>query len=176
MWANPSNMPKGVTIFLTFLFLTVVGVLITFKLWVGLVFLSILLVIIGYVWFSEGDNLCPYLHNHHDTEWGGYRNVADSPSHLEGTKYKVKMLVVEEGQSTSLQSHEHRKEVWVIANGVATVTYGDKEFILKEGDTIKILEGYKHRITNNGDEMLVVVDVWYGNHLDENDITRYDEE
>jgi mannose-1-phosphate guanylyltransferase len=101
--------------------------------------------------------------------WGGYRNIAEHDG------YKVKMLVISPDECTSLQSHEHRKEVWVVAKGVASIEYEHTQFELQTGETLKVLAGYKHRITNNTIEPLVLVEVWYGKILDENDITRYED-
>lgn len=109
-----------------------------------------------------------------DKPWGGYRNVAD------GDGYKIKILVLNPNEATSLQSHKHRIEVWTIAKGTAIVLYGNsdgnKEFVLKQGDTVKILSGYKHRITNHSKEdILVITEVWLGNILEEEDIIRYED-
>jgi mannose-6-phosphate isomerase-like protein (cupin superfamily) len=111
----------------------------------------------------------PQIKEHYEKPWGGYRNIADDD------EYRVKMLVVNPDECTSLQSHKHRNEVWVIAKGVATVTYGEQVFDMKVGDTVKIIDKIQHRISNNTLEPLVIVELWYGKELSEDDITRYDD-
>ena len=33
----------------------------------------------------------------------------------------------------------------------------------------------KHRLTNKGDQTLIVIETWHGDNLDENDIQRYED-
>jgi mannose-6-phosphate isomerase-like protein (cupin superfamily) len=178
MWANPNNMPsmRYVCFFIAVAILTFCYGLLTPKAFV-LILISIGVIGFGYFFykFIDSIDLCDGLSEDVEKPWGGYRDVADNPKQEGIDNYKVKILCVKPDECTSLQSHEHRKEVWVVAHGTATVDYGNKEFILKTGDTIKILEGYKHRINNNHDEMLVIVEVWFGKHLSEDDITRYED-
>ena len=182
MWANPNNMPsiKEVLIFSITVFSIIL--LIYFGCHtIASVIIGILLVIgasrnIILTRQVEHDTRCKLRKSKDfvDKPWGGYRNVAD------GGGYKIKILVLLPNESTSLQSHEHRIEVWTIAKGTAIVIYGNshgnKEFVLKDGDTVKILAGYKHRITNHSEEdPLIITEVWLGNILDEEDITRYED-
>lgn len=170
MWANPNNMPK---VKLAFIVIGIVTLIVTLKylqLWAILSFLALAVIILVYVWSSEGDDLCTSFHEYVDKPWGGYRNVAD------GDEYKIKILVIQPNEALSLQSHEHRNESWVIAQGEATVEYGSLgPFDLTVGDNLKVLAGYKHRVTNNSDVPLVIAEVWYGKILDEGDIIRYED-
>jgi mannose-6-phosphate isomerase-like protein (cupin superfamily) len=100
----------------------------------------------------------------------GYFEIFD-----EGDKYTVKKIVVHPEGKLSLQSHEHRSEHWLIARGVAEVIIDGKTHSLKENDNIFIPRGYKHRLTNIGSENLIVIEMWFGDKLDENDIKRYDD-
>ena len=101
--------------------------------------------------------------------WGSFEIID------EGDKYTVKKIIVHPGGKLSLQSHEHRSEHWLIASGVAEVIIDDKTHSLKENDHIFIPRRSKHRLTNLGSENLKVIEMWFGDKLDENDIKRYDD-
>ena len=92
-----------------------------------------------------------------------------------GEKYTVKKITVIPGGSLSLQSHEHRSEHWVIAQGTAEVIINDNTHIIKENHHIFIPKGSKHRLTNKNNETLIVIEMWYGEILDESDIKRYED-
>lgn len=105
--------------------------------------------------------------------WGGYRNLAD------GDKYKVKILIIDPDESTSLQSHEYREELWMIAQGNIEIdcSFQDntRKYNLKTGEYMRVLREFKHRITNNGTEPAVIIEVWLGDILKEEDIIRYED-
>jgi len=101
--------------------------------------------------------------------WGSFEIID------EGEKYTVKKIIVHPGGKLSLQSHEHRSEHWLIASGIAEVIIDDKTHSLKENDNIFIPRGSKHRLTNLESENLIVIEMWFGDKLDENDIKRYDD-
>ena len=58
--------------------------------------------------------------------WGSYKVLE------EGTHYTVKKIIIIPGGILSLQSHQHRSEHWIIAEGEAVVTINDEIKILKE--------------------------------------------
>jgi len=101
--------------------------------------------------------------------WGSFEIID------EGEKYTVKKIIVHPGGKLSLQSHEHRSEHWLIASGIAEVIIDDKTHSLKENDNIFIPRGSKHRLTNLESENLIVIEMWFGDKLEENDIKRYDD-
>ena len=101
--------------------------------------------------------------------WGSYQILE------EAVKFKEKKIIVNAGGKLSLQKHEHRTEHWIIAEGEAEVVIGDKTQILKENDTIFIPAKTKHRLVNNTSKILVVIEMWYGDILDENDIERFED-
>ena len=51
----------------------------------------------------------------------------------------------------------------------------DKTYNLRENDNIFIPKGSKHRLSNKGNINLIVIEMWYGDKLDENDIKRYED-
>ena len=46
---------------------------------------------------------------------------------------------------------------------------------IANGNIIFIPKGALHRIANKGSKDLIIIEMWYGEILDENDIKRYDE-
>jgi len=103
-----------------------------------------------------------------DKKWGSYEVIN------EGKKYTVKKLIVEPNSQLSLQSHEGRSEHWLVAEGKAEVVINDETYNLTENQHIFIPQGAKHRLANRGDQTLVVIEMWFGDLLDENDIKRYE--
>ena len=101
--------------------------------------------------------------------WGSFEIID------EGEKYTVKKIIVHPGGKLSLQSHEHRSEHWLIASGVAEITIAEKIYNLKENDNIFIPRGSKDRLANLGSDNLTVIEMWFGDKLDENDIKRYED-
>ena len=99
--------------------------------------------------------------------WGFFQIIE------EGDNYKVKKIVVKSKAKLSLQSHEHRSEHWVVVKGKAKVTINQDIKILETNESIFIPSKTKHRLTNNELEDLVIIEVWHGNTLDEEDIKRY---
>tara|TARA_Y100001960_G_C14500935_1_gene741544 strand:- start:1 stop:348 length:348 start_codon:yes stop_codon:yes gene_type:complete len=101
--------------------------------------------------------------------WGSFE-ILD-----QGDNFTLKKLRVIPGGKLSLQRHKHRSEHWIIAQGIAEITLDDKLSILKENQRIFIPKGSKHRIHNKGDQELIIIELWYGHILDENDIERFDD-
>ena len=101
--------------------------------------------------------------------WGSFEIIN------EGKKYTVKKIIVNPGAQLSLQSHENRSEHWLIAEGSAEVTINRETFNLNENQHIFIPQGAKHRLSNKGTKTLIVVEMWFGDDLDENDIKRYED-
>ncbi|MEX6233660.1 mannose-1-phosphate guanylyltransferase/mannose-6-phosphate isomerase [Providencia hangzhouensis] len=101
--------------------------------------------------------------------WGTHDDIA------EGQRFHVKHLKVKPGEKTALQLHYHRAEHWVVVQGTAKVTNGDKSFILSENESTYIPIGAQHRIENPGKIDLHLIEVRSGNYLQEDDIIRLEE-
>ncbi|ENG4186242.1 mannose-1-phosphate guanylyltransferase/mannose-6-phosphate isomerase [Providencia rettgeri] len=101
--------------------------------------------------------------------WGTHDDIA------EGERFHVKHLKVKPGEKTALQLHYHRAEHWVVVQGTAKVTNGDKSFILSENESTYIPIGAQHRIENPGKIDLHLIEVRSGNYLQEDDIIRLEE-
>ncbi|MGJ7606402.1 mannose-1-phosphate guanylyltransferase/mannose-6-phosphate isomerase [Variovorax sp. LT1R20] len=98
--------------------------------------------------------------------WGTYSALKEE----EG--YKVKRITVMPGESLSLQYHHHRAEHWVVVQGRGIVQIGDVEHETLPGQYRYIPLKEKHRLTNIGDEELVLIEVQCGGYLGEDDIVR----
>jgi mannose-1-phosphate guanylyltransferase/mannose-6-phosphate isomerase len=101
--------------------------------------------------------------------WGKYEILIDQP------KYKVKKITVNPNSKLSLQSHKRRAEHWVVVMGEATIVNGEKNLKLKEGESTFIPAGHKHRLGNDENERLEIIEVQSGDYLEEDDIVRYDD-
>jgi len=99
--------------------------------------------------------------------WGSYETVE------QGDRYQVKRLTVNPGATLSLQMHHHRSEHWVVVQGTATVTCGEKEFVVHENESTYIPIGSKHRLANPGKIPLHLIEVQVGSYLGEDDIVRF---
>ena len=107
----------------------------------------------------------PHVHR----PWGVF-SVVDS-----GPGFQVKRLTVHPGGAMSLQWHKHRAERWVVVQGEATVTRGDDVFTLGEGGSVDIPVGTVHRIENQSNGTLEIIEVQQGDYLGEDDIVRLDD-
>ena len=98
--------------------------------------------------------------------WGNYLVLKDEPH------YKLKQLQVRPQQRLSLQYHHHREEHWLVTHGVATVTVGDKTWKARKGESIFIPKEAKHRLANEGQELVEIIEVQLGDYFGEDDIVR----
>ncbi len=102
--------------------------------------------------------------------WGAW-TVLDA-----GSGYKVKRLEVLPGKRLSLQKHFSRSEHWVVVQGIARVTNGDRVFMLEMNQGTFIPLGTVHRLENPDCGPLVVIEVQSGNDLCETDIVRLEDD
>ncbi len=103
--------------------------------------------------------------------WGSYTVLEDHDS-----GYKLKKIEVNPGASLSLQSHRRRSEHWVVVSGTATVTRGEEMFTVSRNESTYIPIGEKHRLANDGEAPLQIVEVQVGDYLGEDDIERFDDD
>jgi len=101
--------------------------------------------------------------------WGSYKTFE------KGDGYLLKRMTVNPGEILSLQSHENRSEFWYVSEGIATVECDDNVFDLKKHESTNIPQKSKHRLSNNSNEVLKVIEVQIGDLLSEKDITRYED-
>lgn len=102
--------------------------------------------------------------------WGKWEVLLDEPA------YKVKRIVVEPGKRLSYQKHFRRAEHWVVVGGEATVTLDGKEVVLRQGATVDVPRETAHRIANQGQGPLVIIEIQQGDYLEEDDILRLEDD
>jgi mannose-1-phosphate guanylyltransferase/mannose-6-phosphate isomerase len=107
--------------------------------------------------------------------WGFYKELETSE------RYKIKKIVVNPGESLSLQFHYHRSEHWVVVRGTAKVILEDengdlKEYFVHENESIYVPKTRKHRIINPGKIPLEIIEVQVGEYVGEDDIVRLEDD
>ena len=101
--------------------------------------------------------------------WGWYDSIES------GLNFQVKRLHVNPGAKLSLQKHHKRAEHWVVVDGKANVTNGDKVFLLTKGESTFIPIGVTHSLENKTSKTLEIIEVQSGSYLGEDDIVRFED-
>ncbi|MFC0266857.1 mannose-1-phosphate guanylyltransferase/mannose-6-phosphate isomerase [Kushneria aurantia] len=110
--------------------------------------------------------------------WGWYRSM------VRGEGFQVKEIMVQPGEALSLQKHHHRAEHWVVVQGTARVTRGDRDdhsmtslttTMVAEDESIYLPLGTVHRLENPGRIALRLIEVQTGRYLEEDDIVRFED-
>ncbi|AJC48832.1 mannose-1-phosphate guanylyltransferase/mannose-6-phosphate isomerase [Allofrancisella guangzhouensis] len=99
--------------------------------------------------------------------WGNYRVLINSVS------YKVKKIVLNPKSKLSLQKHQQRNEHWVVLSGIATVTLEDEIFKLRKNESTYITAGQKHRLENQQNVPLIIIEIQVGGYVSEDDIISF---
>jgi mannose-1-phosphate guanylyltransferase len=99
--------------------------------------------------------------------WGRYDSIDN------GERYQVKRITVKPGAKLSVQMHHHRAEHWIVVSGTASVTNGDKTFLVTENESTYIPIGQVHCLENPGKVDLEMIEVQSGSYLGEDDIIRF---
>jgi mannose-1-phosphate guanylyltransferase/mannose-6-phosphate isomerase len=118
---------------------------------------------------SEGRSE-PHVHPLVYRPWGTFESVDAADG------FQVKRITVNPGAALSLQKHKHRAEHWVVVDGTAKVTVGDKTFLLRASDSTYIPAGTLHRLENPETEPLRLIEVQTGEYLGEDDIVRLEDD
>lgn len=109
-------------------------------------------------------------HHFENRPWGSW-HVLD-----EGAGYKVKRIEVLPHCRLSYQTHEHRSEHWVVVSGKATCVIEGETRVAGPGDCVEVSLGEAHRIVNDEDEPLVIVEIQRGEYTGEDDICRLEDD
>lgn len=102
------------------------------------------------------------------------RSMPAIPILAEGTRFRVRAVRLPPGEGTSLQSHLHRSEHWVVVEGTAEITLGVRSRLVVEGEAVHIPLGQPHRIENPGRLPVTLIAVETGCYLGEDDVVRHD--
>ena len=119
---------------------------------------------------KENQSNLPNIHLTGYRPWGTYTILEDSNG------YKIKRIEVKPGKRLSLQRHKFRNEHWVVVSGEATVTINEEVFTLKENESTYIKAGDMHRLSNDTNKPLVIIEAQVGSYTGEDDIERFDDD
>lgn len=108
--------------------------------------------------------------NFENRPWGSWQ-VLDA-----GEGYKVKRIEVEAGQRLSYQTHQFRSEHWVVISGTATCVIDGQSVVVHPGESVDVPVGAAHRITNQHDSLLVIIEIQRGSYTGEDDIVRLEDD
>ncbi len=101
--------------------------------------------------------------------WGTYTVLE------EGSRFKIKRIVVKPRESLSLQMHHHRSEHWIVVQGMAKVTNSESVDLVNTNESTYIPAGHRHRVENPGAIDLIMIEVQSGEYLGEDDIVRFED-
>ena len=104
------------------------------------------------------------------TPWGSYAVIKKEDF------FKYKQLKIRAGQQLSYQSHQKRKEHWLVVEGQAEAIVDGVKKKLQRHEHLFIDQGVKHRLKNPTDQMLTVLEIQIGTYLEEDDIVRYEDD
>ncbi len=104
--------------------------------------------------------------------WGSFYNL-----YLD-KNLKVKELILNPKKGMSFQKHHHRNEIWFISKGACIVNHSrsneadKKEHKLDREDIFFVKKNEWHQLSNPYDEICKIIEIQYGEIVDEEDIER----
>ncbi len=110
------------------------------------------------------------VHNLVHRPWGTYEVLYTHDN------YKIKRIVVNPGKRLSLQKHLHRNEHWIVVKGEAIVQVGESVKIVKENESTYIKQKEQHRLSNETDKPIVLIEAQVGSYTGEDDIIRIEDD
>jgi mannose-1-phosphate guanylyltransferase len=119
---------------------------------------------------KEESSELPNIHLTGYRPWGTYTILEDTAG------YKIKRIEVKPGKRLSLQKHHHRNEHWIVVSGTATVTVGDKKYLVRPNESTYIKMGEVHRLENEGKIPVILIEAQVGEYTGEDDIVRLEDD
>jgi len=102
--------------------------------------------------------------------WGFYEVI------LDGANCKIKKITVYPKKRLSLQSHLHRAEHWICLAGLGRAQVNDELIDLLPDRHVFVKRQDRHRMINDGDQDLVIIEIQTGDYFGEDDIIRYEDD
>jgi mannose-6-phosphate isomerase-like protein (cupin superfamily) len=102
--------------------------------------------------------------------WGYYEVLQDTPT------FKLKKITVNPNKKLSLQSHNFRSEHWICLSGTGKAQINDELIQLIPDKSVFIKVTDKHRLINDSNDDLVIVELQTGTYFGEDDIIRYEDD
>jgi len=101
--------------------------------------------------------------------WGTYQTLKIEKN------CQVKWIEIHPNSKLSLQKHKQRSEHWIVVKGKPLITVDNMKKKFNENDHIFIPKEGVHRIENDTNEDVIIVEVQIGNYLGEDDIERLED-
>ncbi len=101
--------------------------------------------------------------------WGNYKTV------IKGDTWQVKRLEINPHECISLQLHNFRSEHWIVVQGIAKIEINEKVSFLNVNESVYVPIGEKHRLSNENETILILIEVQTGEYLGEDDIVRFED-
>ena len=108
-------------------------------------------------------------HKIYTRPWGTYQTLKMSKT------CQVKWIEVNPQSKLSLQKHKKRSEHWVIVKGHPLITVDKMKKKFSENEHVFIPKEGVHRIENDTDQKVIIVEVQIGSYLGEDDIIRLED-
>ena len=102
--------------------------------------------------------------------WDQYAVLCDD------SDFKVKTITVTSAKRLSYQQHARRSEHWFVVRGPGVVTLDGSDVRVDRGSAVEVPVGTAHRISNDGDDLLVFVEVQHRDYFGEDDIVRLEDD
>lgn len=102
--------------------------------------------------------------------WGYYEIIKDFDN------CKMKRITVYPHRRLSLQSHNMRSEHWICLSGSGQAQINSQLIELKHNTHVFIDVKDQHRLINNGEDNLVMIEIQTGTYFGEDDIIRYEDD
>ncbi len=101
--------------------------------------------------------------------WGTSEMLRSEPG------YRVRKVIIYPGMSLTRHIHEKRNETYTVAKGVLTVELETENRRVGEGESISISPGTLHRLYNETDQEIAVIEVDTGAEIAESDMVHFEE-
>ncbi|NGX29110.1 MAG: Alginate biosynthesis protein AlgA [Candidatus Anoxychlamydiales bacterium] len=108
-------------------------------------------------------------HKIYTRPWGTYQTLKISKT------CQVKWIEVNPQSKLSLQKHKKRSEHWVIVKGHPLIIVDKMKKKFSENEHVFIPKEGVHRIENDTDQKVIIVEVQIGSYLGEDDIIRLED-
>jgi mannose-6-phosphate isomerase-like protein (cupin superfamily) len=106
-----------------------------------------------------------------DRPWGSFRRL------VHNEPCTVKLITVDPGHRLSLQSHDHRAELWTFLDPGGIAEVDGNELHPEPGEQVFIPCGARHRLATTPDAAgpVRIMELGFG-QFDEDDIVRYEDQ
>jgi mannose-6-phosphate isomerase-like protein (cupin superfamily) len=101
--------------------------------------------------------------------WGQFQQFVSNEA------VTVKIITVEPGHRLSLQTHDHRGEMWQVLDVPIEVTVGERNWSAEPGETVWVPCSTVHRMANKSDRAGRLLEIAFGT-FDEADIVRLEDD